>query len=125
LTSLVDRSWRERSRGKRETTTARAAKRLLGAPGGSVLGGEISFEGELERDDGGGGVVDDKGTGEVGDGVSEGGGDGGHFEGRLRRDVRERVWVCVSEVINRTAIEMKRESERWKERGEDEVVEGF
>ena len=99
----MDRSWGERSRGKGETTTARAAERLLWAPSGRVLGSEIGFEGELELDDGGSGVLDDKGAGEVGDGVSESDSNGGHFEGGLRRDVRERV--C--EVINRTAIEMK------------------
>lgn len=69
--SLVNRSWREGSRRKGETTTTRTAEGILGAPGGRVLGSEVSFKSELKLDDGGRGILDDKRTGEVGDGVSE------------------------------------------------------
>jgi len=77
----VDRSWRERGRGQGETATARTAEGVLGAPGRRVLGGEASLESKLKPDDGGGGVLNDEGTGEVGDGVSESDSDGRHFEG--------------------------------------------
>jgi len=80
--SLVDGSWWERSRGEGETATARTTKGILWAPGRRVLGGEASFESELKVDDGCSGVVDDEGTGEVSDGVSESDRDGRrHFKG--------------------------------------------
>lgn len=68
-------SWREGGGGKGETTTTRTLEGVLRIPGRSVLGSEISFESELKLDDGCGGIVDDEGTGEVGDGVSESGSD--------------------------------------------------
>ena len=75
-------SGRERGGGEGETTTTRTAEGMLGTPSRRVLGGEVSLESKLKLDDGGCGVVDDEGTGEVGDGVSESDSDGGgHFEG--------------------------------------------
>ena len=77
----MDRSWWERGGGEGEAATPRTAKGVLGAPSGRVLGSEVGLKRELQLDDGGGGVLDDEGAGEVGDGVSEGGGNGGrHFE---------------------------------------------
>jgi hypothetical protein len=77
----VDRSWWERSGGKGETATARTTKGILGAPGGRVLGGEVSFKSKLKLYGGGSGVLHDEGAGEVGDGVSESDSDGRrHFE---------------------------------------------
>ena len=67
----MDRSRREGSGGKGETATTGTTERILGAPGGRVLGCEVSFEGELKLDDCGGGVLNDEGTGEIGDGVSK------------------------------------------------------
>ena len=81
LTCVVNRSWRSGSGRKGETTAARTAKGILRVPVRGVLGSEVSFEGELKLDDGRCGVLDDEGTGEVGDGLGEGGGDGRrHFE---------------------------------------------
>ena len=81
LASLVDGSWGERSGGEGETATTRTTEGILWAPGGRVLGGEVSFESELKLDYGGRGVLDDEGTGEVGDGVSESDGEGRrHFK---------------------------------------------
>lgn len=75
-------SGRERGGGKGEAATTRTAERVLGTPSRRVLGGEVSLESKLKLDDGGSGVLDDEGTGEVGDGVSESDSDGGgHFEG--------------------------------------------
>lgn len=74
-------SWREGSGRKGDTTTARATEGILRVPVRRVLGGEVSFEGELKLDYGRGGVLNDEGAGEVGDGVSESDGDGGrHLE---------------------------------------------
>ena len=78
----MDGSRGERGGGEGEAATTRTAEGILGTPGRRVLGGEVSLESKLELDDGGGGVVDDEGAGEVGDGVSESDSDGGgHFEG--------------------------------------------
>lgn len=77
----MDGSWWERGGGEGEAATTRTAERILRAPGSRVLGSEVSFQSKLKLDDGGRGVLDDEGTGEVGDGVSESGGDGRrHFE---------------------------------------------
>ena len=77
----MDGSWWERGRGEGETATTRTAKRILWAPVSRVLGSEVGLESELKLDDGGSRVVDDEGTGEVGDGVSESDSDGRrHFE---------------------------------------------
>ena len=78
----MDGSGRERGGGEGEAATARTAEGILGRPSRRVLGGEVSLESKLKLDDGCGGVLDDEGTGEVCDGVSESDGDGGgHFEG--------------------------------------------
>ena len=76
----MDRSWWERGGGEGETATTRAAKGILRAPSRRVLGDEVSLESELKLDDGGSGVLNDEGTGEIGDGVSESDSDGRHFE---------------------------------------------
>ena len=73
---LVNRSWGEGSGREGETTTTRTAEGILGAPGRRVLGSEVSFKSELKLDDGGGGIMDYKRTGEVGDGVGESDSDG-------------------------------------------------
>jgi hypothetical protein len=79
---LVDRSWWERGGGEGETATTRTAEGILGAPSRRVLGSEVGFKSELKLDDGGSGVLDDEGAGEVGDGVGESDSDGRrHFEG--------------------------------------------
>ena len=78
----MDGSWWERGGGKGEAATTRTAEGILRTPSSRVLGSEVSLESKLELDDGGSGVLDDEGTGEVGDGVSKGDSDGGrHFEG--------------------------------------------
>ena len=78
----MNRSRRERGGGEGEAATTRTAEGILWTPSRRVLGSEVSLESKLKLDDGGGGVLDDEGTGEVGDGVSESDSDGGgHFEG--------------------------------------------
>ena len=77
----MDGSGWESGGGKGETATARTTKGILGAPSRGVLGSEVGFKSKLKLDDCGGGVLDDEGTGEVSDGVSESDSDGRrHFE---------------------------------------------
>ena len=86
FTSIVNGSWGKGSGRKGETATARTTEGILGVPVRRILGSEASFESELKLDDGCGGVLNDEGTGEIGDGVSESDGDRGrHFEDDYKR----------------------------------------
>jgi hypothetical protein len=70
--SSIDGTWRKAVGRESEAATTGTPQGLLWDPGRCEEGGEVSLEYELEFNDSGGRVRDDKRASEIGDGVSNG-----------------------------------------------------